>query len=313
MALGNVFRAGVAPAAVVEAILADGYAIVRGALPPERLARLRAEVEPVLAATPCGADPFLGLRSKRIGNVFMRFPATREMAIDPLVLAVADGVLGPWCATYRINFTGIQHLEPGEEVQGLHRDGHLYPFVDPGPPTILGTIWAITDYTAANGATLVVPGSHLWPEEREPLPSEVAPAEMPAGSLLLYTSGTIHGAGANASDTVRTGCAIHYNLGWLRQEENQYLSIPPAAARELPERLQRLVGYDFGGPYLGIALGDDPIKLLQDEPQGPNLRSRPEISAAHRRMKRLKVVGEAPLRHEVGLAAGMPGEDKAKG
>jgi ectoine hydroxylase-related dioxygenase (phytanoyl-CoA dioxygenase family) len=310
MALTNVFAAGVAPAEVIDAILRDGYAIVRGAMPGERLARLRAEVEPVLAATPCGADPFLGLRSKRIGNVFVRFPTTRELAIDPLVLAVADGVLGPYCATYRINFTGIQHLEPGETAQGLHRDGHLYPFVDPAPPTILGTIWAVTDYTPENGATRVVPGSHLWPEEREPRPDEVVPAAMPAGSVLLYASGTLHSAGANVSNTVRTGCAIHYNLGWLRQEENQYLTLPPEVAKGLPERLQRLIGYDFGGPYLGIALGDDPIKLLQDHAEGPMLRSRPEISAAHRRMRRLKVVGEAPLLREVGLAAGMPNDKR---
>jgi ectoine hydroxylase-related dioxygenase (phytanoyl-CoA dioxygenase family) len=311
MGLTSVFESGVDAARVVEAILREGYAVFRHALPPDRLARLRDEVEPVLAATPCNADPFLGLKSKRIGNVFLRFPATREMAIDPFVLAVADGVLGPYCAAYRINFTGIQHLDPGEKVQGLHRDGHLYPFVDPAPPTILGTIWAITDYTAENGGTLVVPGSHLWPEEREPLPHEVFPVVMPAGSLLLYTSGTIHGAGANVSNGVRTGCAIHYNLGWLRQEENQYLTLPPAVAKDLPERLQRLIGYDFGGPYLGIVHGDDPIRLLQDGREaGPKLRSRPEISEAHRRMRRLKVVGEAPLLHGVGLATGMPGEKR---
>jgi len=307
MGLASVFEAGVDPSRVVEAVLEEGYAIVRGALPPERLAALRGEVNPVLAATPCNADPFLGLRSKRIGNVFVRFPATRGMAIDPLVLAVADGVLGPYCAAYRVNFTGIQHLEPGEKVQGLHRDGHLYPFVDPAPPTILGTIWAITDYTAENGATLVVPGSHRWPEERQAQPHEVFPAVMPAGSVLLYTSGTIHGAGANVSGGVRTGCAIHYNLGWLRQEENQYLTMPPEVARGLPERLQRLIGYDFGGPYLGIVHGDDPIRLLQDGgEERPKLRSRPEISEAHRRMRRLRVVGEAKLVNNVGLGAGMP-------
>lgn len=292
---------------VVAAIRRDGFAIVEGALEATRLARLRSELAPYIAATPCGADPFLGLRSKRIGNIFMRAPVTRELAIDPYVLAIADGVLLPYCAAYRVNFTGVQHLEPGEVTQGLHRDGHLYPFVNPAPPTILGTIWAVTDFTADNGATVIVPGSHLWPEDRVPLPHETRPAVMPAGSLLLYTSGLIHGAGANRSTGVRTGCAIHYNLGWLRQEENQYLTLPPDVARTLPHRLQRLIGYDFGAPYLGIVHGDDPIRLLEDgPPAGPKVRSRPEISAAQRRARRFRVVAEDAPTEGVGLGAAKP-------
>jgi hypothetical protein len=87
------------------------------------------------------------------------------------------------------------------------------------------------------------------------------------------------------------GLAFQYSAGWLRQEENQYLANPPEVAREYPESLQRLIGYDFGGPFLGFVNGDDP-KLIIDNgyerasPSGSH-RSSPEIDEAAKRMTRL--------------------------
>ena len=257
----------------------NGYVIV------ERLAvdlaeRARGELAPHIESAPVGHSPFLGLRTKRVGAMFRRSLAARELATHPTLLALADRVLLPHCARYQLNYSGIMHLMPGAGAQSLHRDGILYPFLHPCPPTLMPAMWALSDFTAENGGTHVVPGSHLWEHDRQPFADEIVAAAMPAGSVLVYTSGLLHGGGPNRSNVDRTGMALQYSLGWLRQEENQYLANPPEVARAYPERLQRLIGYDFGGPYLGFVHGGDPHRLLEDSPTGIPDRSSSEVSAA---------------------------------
>jgi ectoine hydroxylase-related dioxygenase (phytanoyl-CoA dioxygenase family) len=275
-----------APAsAVAEALLEDGYVIVER-LAPDLTDRALAELKADIETAPTGHTDFLGDRTKRINGLMRRSAAAREMAIHPMVLALADAVLQPHCVRYQLNFSGVIHLLPDAAAQELHRDGDLYPFRHPCPPMMMPTMWALTDFTADNGATLVVPGSHRWAEDRDPTPDEIISAVMPAGSLLVYVGGTIHGGGANTSDSlVRTGLALQYSLGWLRQEENQYLANPPELARTYSERLQRLIGYDYGGPYLGFIDGDSPQRLLQEPHDGPRNRTSPEIDALAARMR----------------------------
>jgi ectoine hydroxylase-related dioxygenase (phytanoyl-CoA dioxygenase family) len=276
-----------APANVIaEALLADGYVIVER-LAPELTDRAMAELSADIDAAPTGHTDFLGDRTKRLGGLLRRSAAAREMAVHPMVMALADAVLQPNCVRYQLNYSGIMHLLPGAKAQELHRDGDLYPFRHPCPPTLMPTMWALTDFTADNGATSVVPGSHRWAEERDPTADEIVSAVMPAGSLLVYLGGTIHGGGANVSGSlVRTGLAFQYSLAWLRQEENQYLANPPEIARTYPERLQRLIGYDYGGPYLGFVDGDSPQRLLHEPHDGPRNRTSPEVDALAIRMQR---------------------------
>ena len=230
---------------------------------------------------------FLGDRTKRLGGLLRRSAAAQEMAVHPMVMALADAVLQPNCVRYQLNYSGIMHLLPGANAQELHRDGDLYPFRHPCPPMMMPTMWALTDFTADNGATMVVPGSHRWDQDRDPTADEIISAVMPAGSLLVYLGGTIHGGGANVSQSpLRTGLAFQYSLGWLRQEENQYLTNPPEIARTYPERLQRLIGYDYGGPYLGFVDGDSPQRLLHEPHDGPRNRTNPEVDALAARMNR---------------------------
>lgn len=113
------------------------------------------------------------------------------------------------------------------------------------------TIWALTDFTASNGATRVVPGSQNWPWERRARADEIGQAEMSAGSVLLYSGSVLHSGGENRSDERRLGLNITYCLAWLRQEENQYLSCPPQIARELEPELQEILGYTQGHYALG--------------------------------------------------------------
>lgn len=290
------FAATAAPGDVARAVMDEGYAIVE-ALAPDLTERVVEEAQPHIDAAAFGHTEFMGARTRRVGALAGKSPAAQQLIIHDLVMAVCDIVLLPQCARYQLNYSGIMQLHPGAEAQVLHRDGSLYPFSNPHPPTMVQTMWAGTDFTAENGGTTVVPRSHLWDDDREPEPQEAVAGEMPRGSVLIYQSGTIHGAGENRSSGLRTGIAFQYSLGWLRQEENQHLSYPPAIAREFPERLQKLVGYEYGGPYLGFVNGTDPARLLEENPEpSPEARSRPDIDEAQARVVKQRFGSLTPLR-----------------
>ena len=242
----NTYDCNVTAEQLITELDANGCVIVEGHINDTRMRRLHTELQPYLDNAPLVNTDFAGRTSRRRNGLLTNSETCRELAIDPLVLAVCDGVLGPNCVNYRLHVTMLVELMPGEVRQEIHRDGEIYPVRHPAPPMTLAAFWAYTDFTKENGATLVAPGSHRWPQERQPEDHELVQAVMPQGSMLLYTSSVWHGNEANQSDAVRTGMGLHYSLGWLRQEENQVLSSPPEVARNFPERLQRLIGYDFG-------------------------------------------------------------------
>ena len=278
-------------------LLEHGYLII-SELAVDLARETYEQLSPHIEAAPFGHDEFLGARTKRLGGVLMKSTSAREMVTHPTVLALAERVLLRYATNYQLNFSGIMHLEPGAEAQPLHRDGDLYPLSHTGITTLMPSMWALSDFDSANGGTQVVPGSHLWPDDRKAEPHEVINAEMPQGSVLLYLGGTVHGGGENVSTRNRTGMALQYSLGWLRQEENQYLAHPPEVAKEFSEQLRRLIGYDYGGSYLGFVNGDDPHRLFEEGYDGPAMRSRPEIDQAKRRLPRLAVT-ELPNKGKV--------------
>ncbi len=248
----NVFGAGADTSEVAAAVARDGYAVVRDAIDAATVAAVAADLQPHLDAAHAGHEEFMGSLTKRFGALIAKSTAVQALIMHPTVMAVADHALLPSCAAYRVHYTGVMHLEPGEKQQVLHRDTSVYPFANPCPPLTVATMWAITDFTRSNGATRVCPGSHRWTNDRVPAADDVVAAEMAAGSVLIYVGNVIHGGGSNRSDRARTGVALHYSLGWLRQEENQYLAVPPELARALPGRLQELMGYALGSSNLGF-------------------------------------------------------------
>ncbi|WP_416899267.1 MAG: phytanoyl-CoA dioxygenase family protein [Minwuia sp.] len=258
---GPDFDRDASPDAIAESLEEHGYAIVHELADAATMARLNADFDPHVDAVQLGQTDFAGHKTKRINNLIAKSETCRELAIHPTLMGVCDRVLLPYCARYHLHVTLLVELQPGEAAQGLHRDGMIYPVRFPTIPMTVGTMWACTDFTAENGGTQVVPGSHRWAHEREAKPEEVINAVMPAGSVLIYTSNLIHGSGANRSNGVRRGVGLHYNLGWLRQEENQFLSIPPEKAGEIPHEVLKLIGYDFGGPYLGFVESGHPLTL----------------------------------------------------
>lgn len=246
-----------APAAEVLAVLdRDGALILDDVLPEAEVDALVAELRPYVEATPPGRDSFTGAQTTRTGALVARSPLTRPLVMDPRILALCDGLLKPNCHRYHLHLAQLIRIRPGQPAQAIHRDRWAWGRQMPGVEPQLNTIWALTDFTVANGATQVIPGSQVWPDDRKALPEEIARAEMKKGSVLIYTGTVFHGGGANvmaqgAADGDRWGLNITYSLGWLRQEENMYLSCPPEVARELAPELAALVGYAMSNYALG--------------------------------------------------------------
>lgn len=250
--------------AVADALATAGCAVVERLVAPTLLARAHAELAPYLEATPPGTDEFAGRRTRRTGGLVARSPACRELVMHPLVLAAVRETL-QHATSIQLHLTQVISIEPGEPGQMIHRDQWAFDFFPfpSGYEVQCNTIWAMTDFTARNGATRVLPGSHRLADRLQLTHDEVEAAEMPAGSVLVYTGSLYHGAGANASDEIRRGVNITYAVSWLRQEENQYLAVPPEIARTLPEPLLRLIGYARGAYALGY-VDDmrDPLDVL---------------------------------------------------
>lgn len=238
--------------AILEVMERDGAAVIAGLAAPDTLAKLNAELRPFAAGTPMSSDDFGGRRTQRTGALVARCPASRGFVMHELVVALAKAFLGPFTSRIILHLTQSIQINPGQGRQPLHRDrlawgGYLPPEIEPQ----FNTLWALTDFSVSNGATRVVPGSQAWDAQRRAEPGEVQAAEMRAGSVLLYTGSVLHGGGENRSSAPRIGLNITYCLGWLRQEENQYLSCPPQIARTLPPALQEMLGYTQGEYALG--------------------------------------------------------------
>jgi len=217
--------------ALIGAIDESGYLIIKNALSKKQLRQLHAELEPHFEKRAESQAIFFGYKTKRIEAMFSKSRIVQQLAVHPLVLGIMDHVLGPNCDGYQINLTQGIRINPGEKAQILHPDSALFPISNKPFEFVVNALWAYSDFTKENGATQIVPGSHKWPEGREPKPEEIAYAEMPAGSVLIYAASLLHGGGANQTQVSRTGLAIGYCLGWLRQSENQYLSYPPDTAQ----------------------------------------------------------------------------------
>jgi len=267
---------------VAAALREDGAVVVEGLLDPDLLGRFNAEVDPLLA----GARPdhdrafinpavawFFGDKTRHVTGVASKSRVfATEILTHPIFLGVCDAVLAPSCARYQLNLAHVLDRGPGAEQQYLHRDELVWVHV-PRPHSELqvASMIALVDFTADNGATRVAPGSHRWPVERQAEPGELVPAEMPAGSAIIYLGSTTHAGGANTTaDQWRRGMHLSYVVGWLRTEENHYLTTPPDIARHLPRQSQELLGYaahdaiaDAGG-YLGTVELRDPIDLLAE-------------------------------------------------
>lgn len=246
----------------IEDLMRQGYVIIPNAVSEREIDKVAAELAPHFESTPKCEGDFYGWHTTRVGGLLSRAPSTQGLVLHREVLSIAERVLGPACDAVQLNLTQGVRVHPGERAQAPHRDEEMWPLAHKERPWLVNVIWALTDFTAENGATRLWPSSHVETLDRNIDPARAIPACMKRGSALIFLGALTHGAGANESAAPRDGIIISYCLGWLRQYENQYLTYPPEIVRSFPKALQELIGYRMHRPNLGGWHGRDPSAAL---------------------------------------------------
>lgn len=246
-------------------LLKDGYIIIPDLVNGQTVQSIDAVLRERFALTDFCEGPFYGSRTKRFGRLLARAADAPAFVQHPLVLAIVDEVLAPWCDVFQLNLTQAVEVHPGSQAQVPHRDQDMWQGPKGQVEYLVNVMWPTTKYTRSTGATKVWPGSHFQQDEMI-LPEEAAiDAEMHPGSALIYLGSTLHCAGFNESEEVRRGMIISYSLGWLKPYENQWLAYPPEIARSFTPELAALVGYQQHRPNLGNFEGQCPSVLLRDD------------------------------------------------
>jgi len=263
---------------LLERLRADGYLILPSVLPAAQVQAIRSALQPWLRGDKPGRNDFEGYHSERVYALLAKSPVFADLATHPLVLDVCEAVLGPH---FMLSACLAINTHPGETVQPLHFDDSFYRVPRPRPAYGISAFWTIDDFTAENGPTEIIPGSHLWGDdvpvgtalhtvfeqgglggpEKHP---DLQPVIVPAGSLMLSMGTLWHRGGANNSAAPRLLITPQYCVAWGRQMESMLLSVPPATVARYPERVQQLLGYSIHPPFMGHADGVHPARSLKD-------------------------------------------------
>lgn len=264
---------------VADVLRRDGGVIIANMIDSTVLERFSADLEPFLSRVPFGEKSFTGARTRRCAALFAKSLATADLLMQPHFLGACEQILADDFSypvaggtatvrtTLQVSVTQAIQIWPGQVAQRLHRDDYLHHRRHPGPDSQVQVLYAATDFTAQNGATLVVPGSHLWDDTRVPCLDEAVPALMSRNSGLIYLGSTYHGGGQNRTENeLRTAVIISLARGYLRQEENQYLVVPLDTVRRYPPRIQQLLGYALSPPFCGwIEMCDPSVAITEND------------------------------------------------
>ena len=260
----------------LDSLATHGYTILRDFLSPEALKRVREGLAPHLN-THAGRNNFEGYKTERVYTLVARGKVFEDIAEDPRVLALLDAHLQPG---YLLTASQAICIYPGETAQPIHYDDSFYPIPRPRPSVSFSTIVAVDDFTALNGGTEVIPGSHLWSDEQiaggydgrdhdAPMPPalerQLVPVEMPAGSCLFFHGTLMHRGGANRSNAPRLAFSNQYCQPWARTQENFYLGVPPEVVATMSPRVQTLLGYEIHPPFMGHVTASHPTKVLRGD------------------------------------------------
>ena len=267
----------------LEAIETEGYVVVPGWLDAERTRRLREglrrEVNPLRELLPPERT------TVRSHNLLAKTRCVDDIVCDPRLLALVQGVLRDRA---QVSAVVLFDLLPGAKAQALHQDDTLWPIPRPHRPFLMNAVIAVESFTRANGATHLVPRSHLWHDRKvcQPPDVETVQIEMEAGSMVAWTGAMWHGGGANTTAESRLALNLNFNLAFLRQQENQYIGVPREEVAKMPRRLQRVLGYQGGYSAAGPGMVDlrDPLAMLDKvrfgydvkDPTMPRLDTKPE-------------------------------------
>jgi ectoine hydroxylase-related dioxygenase (phytanoyl-CoA dioxygenase family) len=246
--------------AVLDVIDEQGYAVIEDALSGAEVDTVREALAPYLDGGPFGRNDFEGRCTQRVYSLPAKSRVFDRLIAHDAVLEAAEDMLG---LNFLLTAALAINLGPDETAQDIHFDEAFYSLPRPRRPLSFSALWAIDDFTAENGGTLIVPGSHAWDDTVPDATTPVIPLEMPAGSVALYPGTLWHAGGANTTDTFRLGVSIQYVVAWARQQESYLLAVPPSEARELSPRMRQLLGYSIYPPFMGHVDGRHPDKLVR--------------------------------------------------
>ena len=258
----------------------QGFTVIEDFLDAQRLAAFRADLAPFMGAHH-GRNDFEGFKTERVYTLVARAPVFQDIAADPRILALVGRFLQP---NFLLSASHAISLQPGETPQSIHSDDGFYRQARPRAPIGISVIGAIDAFTKANGATEIIPGSHLWGEkgaegwpedataDLEPL---LTPMEIPAGAAMVFMGTLLHRGGANVTDRPRLAFTNQYCEPWARPQENFWLSVPREQVRDMPPEMQTLLGYEIAPPFLGMVSASHPAKTLELDWVPPVVAQRP--------------------------------------
>lgn len=240
----------------------DGYLVVESLIPPDVCEQIAATVDPLLG--PAGRNIFEGHLTQRVYSLLSKTRLCDYLVEHPRVLGLLDRLLLP---NYLLSQVQAISIAPDETAQFLHYDDGMYPVPRPRPPLSAATIWAISDFTADNGATVVIPGSHRWDDHRKPNDADThLSVAMPAGSVVFFLGTLWHGGGPNHThDERRLAITAQYCEPWLRPQEAFTLSTPQATVGAVSENIRRMLGYSIHPPFMGMVNGMHPKRILESD------------------------------------------------
>lgn len=278
----------------LEALARDGFVILEDVLDPRELSAVRETLAPYLALGLRGRNDFEGTKTQRVYSLVGRGRIFEHTAEHPDVLTLVDRLLVP---NYLLTASQAICIAPGETPQPVHSDDAFVSMPRPRDPVSISTIWAVDDFTADNGGTEVIPGSHRWSDdeiegayltEREPpdgatFLDRLVPVEMRAGSCVVFSGTLLHRGGANRSPAPRRAFSHQYCQPWARPQENFVLSVPRDRAARMSPRLQGLLGYSIHPPFVGQVAARHPLKVLAPDYENSLEADDREIARHHRR------------------------------
>ncbi|MGH8540411.1 MAG: phytanoyl-CoA dioxygenase family protein [Stenotrophobium sp.] len=266
-------------------MLTGGYTIIEDFLTPADLRAVREGLAPYLEQH-AGRNNFEGYKTERVYTLVARGKIFERLSEDARVLALLDRFLQPG---YLLTASQAICIHPGETPQPLHYDDQFYRIPRPRPAISISTIVAVDAFTAENGGTEILPGSHAWSDAQiagiydgvdadaprhQALVRKLVPLRMPAGACVVFMGTLLHRGGANVSNAPRLAFSNQYCEPWARTQENYFLGVPPQLAREMSPRVQDLLGYSIWPPFMGQVTARHPMKALQEDWIAPVLADR---------------------------------------
>jgi hypothetical protein len=242
-----------------ETLMREGYVVFERLLDPSTCAEIRSENARLIGGS--GRNAFEGFRTQRVYNVLAKTRVFDDLIDHPRLLALLDRIFEP---NYLLSQAQTINIKPGEDPQGLHFDDSFYKIPRPRPALGVAAIWAIDEFTGENGATDIIPRSHLWGGDQMPTRDQTQPCLMPEGSAVVFLGTLWHGGGANRTNRDRLAFTNQYCAPWLRQQENFFLEVPRDITRSLRPTIQSLMGYSVYPPFMGMVDSMHPKRVLEN-------------------------------------------------